>query len=85
MGETTPARAPRPPPQHLLGGHGRGKIAVMKLLAPEALIAAVLMALLSGELSFGVCVPGGCFSASCCVVGCSLVFSLILLRWISIN
>lgn len=29
---------------------------VMKLLAPEALIAGVLMALLSSELSFTVCV-----------------------------
>lgn len=57
----------------------------MKLLAWEALIAAVLMALLSVELSLCVCARPGCFPASCRAVGCSSVFSFILLRWIPIN
>lgn len=56
----------------------------MKLLARGALIAAILMALLSVQPPLCVC-GLGCFPASCRAVGCSSVFSVILLRWSPIN
>lgn len=56
----------------------------MKLLARGALIAAILMALLSVQPPLSMC-GLGCFPASCRAVGCSLVFSVILLRWSPIN